>query len=114
MKFDFSEDFLRDVKKLRKKIPSLEEDLKNFMKFIPVVDFSKNKRFILIKEDCFKNIQIIKTRLMVRSLKGASKTRLIFSFSKRGEEIYFIEIYLKNHKSREDFLRIDDYLNGCE
>lgn len=112
MKFNYLEDFLKDLKKLKKKIPSLEGDLKNFEKFIPAVNFDNNKRFVIIKTDETKNIKVIKTRLMVRSLKGSSKTRLIFSFCISQDSIDFIEIYLKNEKSREDFVRIKEYLNS--
>ena len=110
MKFNYLNDFLKDLKSLKKKIPSLEADLKNFEKFIPGVNFSQNKKFIVLTEDHQKQIKIIKTRLMVRSLKGSSKTRLVFSFCIRANCIDFIEIYLKNQKSREDTSRIQDYL----
>ncbi|MFA6917523.1 MAG: hypothetical protein WC285_01645 [Candidatus Gracilibacteria bacterium] len=106
------DDFLKDLRSLKKKIPSLGEDLKNFEKFIPAVDFTKNKRFIILTEDLQKHIKIIKTRLMVKSLKGSSKTRLIFSFCVHEDCIDFIEIYLKNQKSREDTSRIQEYLKS--
>lgn len=110
MKFNYLDDFLKDLRSLKKKIPSLDEDLKNFEKFIPGVNFSQNKRFVILTEDNQKQIKIIKTRLMVRSLKGSSKTRLVFSFCVRADCIDFIEIYLKNQKSREDSFRIQEYL----
>ena len=110
MNFNYLDDFLKDLKKLNKKIPSLEGDLKNFEKFIPAVDFDNNKRFLILTADNVQGVKIIKTRLMVRSLKGSSKTRLIFSFCMREDSIDFIEIYLKNEKSREDFTRIKNYL----
>lgn len=112
MRFNYLDDFLKDLKKLKKKIPSLGGDLKNFEKFIPVVDFDNNKRFVTLKNDRRKGARVIKTRLMVRSLKGASKTRLIFSFCIRADSIDFIEIYLKNQKSREDSARIEEYLDS--
>lgn len=112
MNFNYLDDFSKDLKKLKKKIPSLEGDLKNFEKFIPAVDFDNNKRFIILTRDEKKGVKIIKTRLMVRSLKGSSKTRLIFSFCMRGDTIDFIEIYLKNEKSREDSVRIKNYLES--
>ncbi len=112
MNFNYLDGFLKDLKKLRKKIPSLEGDLKNFEKFIPAVDFDNNKRFITLINSQEKGVRVIKTRLMVRSLKGASKTRLIFSFCLKEDSIDFIEIYLKNEKSREDSSRIDGYLNA--
>ncbi|MDX9970690.1 MAG: hypothetical protein RBS56_02160 [Candidatus Gracilibacteria bacterium] len=114
MNFNYLESFLKDFKKLTKKIPSLEGDLKNFEKFIPNVDFDNNKRFITLKLHLEKALRIIKTRLMVRSLKGSSKTRVIFSFCIKNDSIDFIEIYLKNEKSREDFSRIDEYLKSKE
>ncbi|MDP2642676.1 MAG: hypothetical protein Q8P62_02440 [Candidatus Peregrinibacteria bacterium] len=110
MKFNYLDDFLKDLKSLKKKIPSLEDDLKNFEKFIPGVDFTQNKRFVVLTEDSRRQIKIIKTRLMVRSLKGSSKTRLIFSFCVREDCVDFIELYLKNQKSREDESRIQEYL----
>ena len=112
MNFNYLDDFSKDLKKLKKKIPSLEGDLKNFERFIRAVDFDKNKRFITLTADDVKGVKIIKTRLMVRSLKGSSKTRLIFSFCLRGDMIDFIEIYLKNEKSREDLDRIKSYLES--
>ncbi|MCD6109146.1 hypothetical protein J7J83_00065 [bacterium] len=112
MNFNYLDDFLKDLKRLKKKIPSLEGDLKNFKKFIPAVDFDNNKRFIILTSDDQKGLKVVKTRLMVRSLKGSSKTRLIFSFCIRENSIDFIEIYLKNEKSREDFKRIENYLHS--
>lgn len=112
MNFNYLDGFLRDLKKLKRKIPSLEGDLKNFEKFIPAVDFDNNRRFITLKSDTEKGVRIIKTRLMVRSLKGSSKTRLVFSFCLYENSIDFVEIYLKNQKSREDSSRIESYLNS--
>ncbi len=112
MNFNYLDGFLKDLKKLKKKIPSLAGDLKNFEKFITAVDFDKNRRFIILRKDNAKGIKLIKTRLMVRSLKGSSKTRLIFSFCINKGSIAFIEIYLKNEKLREDSTRIKSYLES--
>ncbi|MBI5414546.1 hypothetical protein HZA38_03440 [Candidatus Peregrinibacteria bacterium] len=112
MKMIFSSlpEFEKEYKRLSKKIPSLESDLENFRKFIVGVDFENNKRFILLKKNDEKGIRIIKTRLMVRSMKGSSKTRIIFCFCIRGNHIEFLEIYMKNEKDREDTDRIERYL----
>lgn len=112
MNFNYLDEFLNDLKKLKKKIPSLEEDLKNFEKFIPAVNFDNNKRFTILFRNDEKGIKLIKTRLMVRSLKGSSKTRLIFSFHIHKDSIDFIEIYLKNEKSRENSTRIKTYIKS--
>lgn len=112
MNFNYLEGFLKDLKRLKKKIPSLAGDLKNFEKFISAVDFDNNKRFIILMSDDARGVKLIKTRLMVRSLKGSGKTRLIFSFCMRADSIDFIEIYLKNEKSREDSIRIENYLES--
>ncbi|MBU1901441.1 hypothetical protein KKG82_03685 [Patescibacteria group bacterium] len=106
------DDFVRDLKRLKRKFPSLEGDIGNFEKFIPAVDFDNNKRFVTLSRDLQKGVRVLKTRLMVRSLKGSSMTRLIFSFCMRENAIDFIEIYLKSQKSREDSARIDAYLNS--
>lgn len=110
MKFSYTEEFLKDFKKLKKKVHSLENDLDNFKKFIPAVDFNNNKRFITLVPYSKQGARIIKTRLMVRSLKGSSMTRVIFAFCVREDLIEFIEIYLKNEKPREDESRIKKYL----
>ncbi len=112
MNFNYPEDFVRDLKRLKKKFPSLEGDLKNFERFISAVDFDNNKRFVTLSCDLQKGVRILKTRLMVRSLKGSSMTRLIFSFCVKQNAIDFIEIYLKSRKSREDSARISAYLNS--
>lgn len=112
MNFNYLDEFLKDVKKLKKKIPSLKGDLENFEKFIPAVDFDNNNRFITLKNDTQKGARVVKTRLMVRSLKGSSQTRLVFSFCIREDSIDFIEIYMKNKKPREDSERITDYLDS--
>jgi len=110
MHFNYLDDFVKDLKKLKKKIPSLEGDLKNFEKALPAVDFDNNKRFITLTNNPKKGVRIIKTRLMVRSLKGSTKTRVVFAFRVYGNSIDFIEIYLKNHQTRENSARISEYL----
>lgn len=112
MHFNYLDEFEKDLKKLKKKIPSIEGDLKNFEKVIPAVDFDNNKRFVTLTHDPKKGLRIIKTRLMVRSLKGSSKTRVVFCFCVCDDRIDFIEIYMKNQKSREDMERIEKYLNN--
>ena len=103
-------EFEKEMKRYVKKFPSLEADLGNFKKFIPSVDFKKNGRFVLLKQK--GTMRIMKTRLMVRSLKGSGMTRLVFSFCVRGTEITFIELFLKSEKEREDAGRIDDFLES--
>jgi len=112
MQFNYLDEFKKDLKKMKKKIPSLQGDLKNFEKAIPVVDFDNNKRFVTLKQNLKKGLRIVKTRLMVRSLKGSGKTRVVFSFCVHEDTVDFIEIYMKNKKSREDAARIDAYLNN--
>jgi hypothetical protein len=112
MLFNYLEDFLKDFKKLKKKIPSLEGDLKNFEKALPAVDFDNNKRFVTLTNNPKKGVRIVKTRLMVRSLKGSTKTRVVFAFRICGDSVDFIEIYLKNQQVREDSARIKGYLSS--
>ncbi len=115
MKFNYSDEFLKDFKKLKKKILSLDEDMKNFEKFVPAVDFDNNKRFVTLLRDDENGFRIIKTRLMVRSLKGSAKTRLVFAFRFHDSGIIdFIEIYLKNKKEREDPERIERWIEEGE
>lgn len=110
MKFNCISLFKKDLKKLSKKIPSLEKDLENFQRFIGAVQFGNNKRFIIL---CHKNdFLIVKTRLMARSMKGTSKTRLIFAVNQKTQAITFIELYLKNKSERENQLRIKNFLQN--
>lgn len=109
MKFSSLPEFEKEVKKLRKKIPTLDEDLEVFQKSIPFVNFDKNKRFISLHVNEERTKRIIKTRLMCRSMKGSSSARIIFSFYAHEDHIEFIELYLKNNKTREDSKRIEKY-----
>jgi|GEM_PF-2288310 len=102
--------FDRDLKKLSKKCASLIQDLDFFRKFIAGVDFDNNKRFDILHRDTIRQLLIIKTRLMVRSLKGSSKMRLVFSFCVIGPRIVFIELFMHGQQERESQQRIDDFL----
>ncbi len=102
--------FDRDLKKLSKKCASLTQDLDNFRKFIVGVDFDHNNRYDILHRDTARQLLIIKTRLMVRSLKGSSKMRLVFAFGVIAAKIVFIEIYMHGQQECESQQRIDDFL----
>jgi len=105
-------EFDREYKKLFKKYASLKQDLENFSKFVVAVDFDNNKRFDILYRNTQSQLLIIKTRLMVRSLKGSSKVRLIFAFSKTESKITLIELYLHGQQERENRSRIEDYIRS--
>lgn len=109
MKFNYSAQFQKDLKRLKKKIPSLEGDLENFKRYFGAVELDNNKRYITLWMGDDQVVRIVKTRLMVRSLKGSTMTRLVFAFCVKRHQIDFLELYLKNDKNREDSKRIEAY-----
>jgi hypothetical protein len=107
MNFSEQISFGKELKKLRKKYPSLLEDLLEFKRVVAVVPFGNSKHFNVITrtEIC----AIIKARLFCRCLKGSS-LRVIYAYHENCAKIDFIEIYYKGNKENEDRERIKQYL----
>lgn len=108
MEFRYSEEFAKELKKLKKKYRTLEADLAVLKKAINVTPTGNDTKHwnILHQNDA---LYIVKVRLMCRALKGASM-RVIYVYNGNYTEILFIELYFKGDKDTEDWSRIKTYM----
>ncbi|NQT65328.1 MAG: hypothetical protein HQ554_04025 [FCB group bacterium] len=114
MQIDFSADFNKDLKKLKRKFRTLDSDLQNFIEV-------QIKLFHELKQDNLGTVEIsglgieypkiYKARKFAcRSLKGSgsrSGIRIIYAYYPDLDKIEFIEIYYKGAKEKEDRDRIE-------
>jgi len=109
-------EFERDIKKLSKRFPTIEDDLRNFIKS-GLALFHKqkidNKGIFQITGLKIKSPKIYKAKKFAcRSLKGSgaySGIRVIYAYSEEKDRIELIEIYYKGDKEIEDKQRIIRY-----
>jgi mRNA-degrading endonuclease RelE of RelBE toxin-antitoxin system len=108
--------FKRDLKKLLKRFPSLEEDLDSFIK-AQLIAYHKhavdNQGIVLIEGLGIQNPKIFKVlKFACKSLKGKgvkSGIRLTYAYFPDEDRIEFIEIYHKSDQENEDKERIKNY-----
>jgi hypothetical protein len=105
-------EFDRDLKKLRKRFRTIDEDLESFIKTALNL-YHKLKIStgdVLPIGNLGTEIPIYKARKFAcRSLKGRgamSGIRVIYTYFEEHDEIQFIEIYFKGDKANEDRKRI--------
>lgn len=107
--------FKKDLKKLLKKFPSLEEDLNSFVK-AQLVIYHKlkvdNHGIFPIDNLGISNPKIFKVKKFAcKSLKGRgvySGIRITYAYFPGEDKIEFIEIYYKADQENEDKDRIKD------
>lgn len=118
MKFkqiDRLDKFKKDLKKLLKKFPSLEEDLESWIKAQLTVYHKlnvDNHGIFPIEGLGIQNPKIFKVKKFAcKSLKGKgvySGIRIIYAYFSTEDRIEFIEIYYKSDQENEDRDRIKD------
>jgi len=106
-------EFEKDIKKLRKRFKTIEDDLQNFIKIQLKLYHKLNIDQGGIFQ--FRNIQIKNPKIYkakkfaCRSLRGKgvqSGIRVIYAYFEEKDEIQLIEIYFKGDKENEDRKRI--------
>ena len=102
-------EFEKEFSKLLKKYRSLNEDIKNFERFIFENPTGHGKNFTIIHYG--DEVKIIKARLMCRSLRDRS-IRIIYAYHDNIFEFVYIEIYFKGESVNEDKQRIKKYLDN--
>jgi mRNA-degrading endonuclease RelE of RelBE toxin-antitoxin system len=120
MNYDKTEEFARDFKKLLKKFPSLNEDLKvNKQYRIELFHLEKIDSKSIFEIQGVGNsldLQFFKVKkFQCRGLKGRgakSGIRVIYAYFPNEKKIVFIEIYFKGDKENEDRKRIKEYLES--
>jgi len=116
MKFDeilYAPEFQRDLKKLKKRFRTLEEDLSNLIN-AGIAPFHKQGvetgGIVRISGIGFQQPGVYKVRRFAcRSLKGTgsqSGIRVIYAYFEEEDRLLFIEIYYKGDKENEDRERI--------
>jgi len=114
-------DFLRDLKKLRKRFRTLDEDLMvaktNAIELYHIHNIDNHSVFH-IPDFQAESIQVFKLKKFAcKSLKGSgvkSGIRIIYVFSPTAKTVEFIEIYFKGDKENENKERIIDYLESIK
>jgi mRNA-degrading endonuclease RelE of RelBE toxin-antitoxin system len=108
--------FLKDLKRLRKRYPSIDKDLTIFAKALLVRLPDKlpdTYRIPLGKE--YETDPVFKTKsFSCKSLGGGKQSgiRLIYAYNDTSEIVTFIEIYHKNEKTNHDADRITAFLKS--
>ena len=120
MKFSTTKDFEKDLKHLKKKFQSLEEDL-NTLKAYGIKLFHQGINAInIVQIPGFLNNQftIYKVRTIAcESLKNRgkqSRLRLIYAYNTENDESILIELYFKGEKENENKERIKAFLKFYE
>ena len=108
--------FKKDLKKLLKRFPSLEEDLDSLVK-AQLIAYHKlnvdNHGIFAIENLAIQNPKIFKVKKFAcKSLKGKgvhSGIRVTYAYFSVEDRIEFIEIYYKGDQENEDRERIKNY-----
>lgn len=117
MEFEELKEFQKDVKKLKKKFRSLDDDIKTLKKVLAV---EPNQRPPFSYEisglgivDCVIKVK----KIACRSLKGKGVNtglRLVYAYFEEEENILLIELYFKADQANENRERILKYLKEEE
>lgn len=99
--------FTKSLKKYQKKYRSLNQDMAGLLKVITKVPKgNKSKHWVTLKQVDQKFV--FKTRLMCRSLKGAS-FRVIYYYDGKKLELIFLEMYFKGDKESENKVLVQKF-----
>lgn len=113
MEFSESDEFKKELKKLKKKYSTLVDDIEVLKKIIAVAPKGKGKHDNILKSDEEAGVYIIKTRMMCRAVRG-SQFRVIYAYDGQNIEVLFIEVYYKGNKENEDRERVQEYFESLK
>lgn len=125
MNFDETPEFKKDVKALKKRVPTLSGDLARAkvrveslyitgddMDDADLAEFRTqffSGKIATILPGSTEEVEIIKIRLDSDTNQYRNKLRLVFTAVRTDKRVLFVEIYSKNDKDREDTARIKRY-----
>lgn len=119
IKYNATDLFQKDLKKLLKKFRTLEEDLETAKRNAIELYHLKhvnNQSVFPIQGFCTETIQICKIKKFAcKALKGRgskSGIRIIYAFHCQSCKVEFIEIYFKGEQKNENRERIKKYLKN--
>jgi len=109
-------EFDRDLKGIRKKFKTIDEDLQTFIarQLVPYHELQRdNKGVFRLSDVKLENPRIYKARKFAcRSLKGTgshSGIRVIYAYFEKDDKVVLMEIYYKGDKQNEDRKRVHRY-----
>jgi len=106
--FDTLAIFDKEFKRLSKKYQTLYDDLEKFKKILVIYPTGIGKNFTIIRSNQF--MKIVKARLACQTLRNRA-LRIIYAYFIQKQKIEFIELYSKSEKNKENYGRINEYLN---
>jgi len=111
IRFEETDGFCKEFKRLAKKYRSLERDMERLKSVLRDTPLGTGKHFnvLTVRED----IRIVKARVACESLRGSS-LRVIYAYQESMITIFFIELYYKGEKETEDQKRIEEFLRSCK
>ena len=104
-------EFEKELKRLSKKYPSLDNDIEDIKPILLSQLCGIGKNFTIIYS--FDKTKIVKARIHCESLRKRT-IRLIYSYRENEIKFIFIELYFKGEKENEDRERIIKYLKNYE
>jgi len=112
MEFHELPEFTRDLRRLKKKYRSLEEDISAFKEVLEKLPHGNDgKHWNCLHE--YEQVKVYKVRLACAYLRK-STMRIIYAYRDAEIRIDFIELYYKGEKDNEDRARIKVYLESLE
>lgn len=120
LKFLEHSKFIKEVRKIHKKCPSIYDDLETFKKAVEI-DLRNNNYQIPTNTNKYSKVKGLTTKYdsivfkrfrCMKSNKGARRTpfRLSFVYSADDFLIYFAEFYFKEDKEKEDLGRLKEVI----
>ena len=117
IEYNETDSFLKDLKHLLKKFPTLKDDIETAKKnAIELYHINKidNQSVFPIQGFCTSKIKVYKLKKFAcKALKGRgskSGIRIIYAFHLETSKVVFIQLYFKGEQLNEDKDRIKEYL----
>jgi|CXWL01.1.fsa_nt_gi mRNA-degrading endonuclease RelE of RelBE toxin-antitoxin system len=107
MNFEQTPEFSKELKQLKKKYRSLNEDLLAFEKIVRQFPEGQGKNFNVLTRQ--NDTIVVKGRLFCKALRDSS-LRVVYAYHENSITFLFIEVFQKSEKEREDGKRIENYL----
>lgn len=109
IRFDKTDAFQKDFKKLEKRYRTLKEDFKRLQRALYVCAMPTDKHTAILVGD--KVYKIIKIRMACKTLRKSS-LRVVYAYFEQEQRIEFIELYFKGNKENEDRERTKECLKN--
>ena len=106
MRFEYLPECEKEIRKLKRKYKSLNEDMNVFQEVVKTIPLGNNKHFHTITRK--NTTHIIKARFFCKYLKG-NTLRIVYAYHAAEQKITFLEMYHKSNKPNHNEERIHNY-----